>query len=128
MGTSIAYVESEFYMSSSNFYDAVQIANEVFKGQYELGCIEDLLDELGFEAEEYDYSGDIITLDWTGNQYKYSDETLKVFNVIAPYVRKGSYIHMYDEDGVHFRWYFDGKNCIEQPARYVFDEIGEEED
>jgi hypothetical protein len=43
-------------------------------------------------------------------------EQPEMFNIIAPVVEKGSYIECSGEDGLFWRYYFDGKRCVEQDA------------
>lgn len=39
-----------------------------------------------------------------------------LFEAIGPYVKEGSFIQMSGEDGAVWRWYFTGKECINQSA------------
>jgi len=39
-----------------------------------------------------------------------------LFQVIAPYVKEGSYIQMCGEDNSMWRWTFNGKECVEIQA------------
>jgi len=57
----------------------------------------------------------------TFNGEKLGDDAI-LFNAIAPYVEKGSYIEMQGEDGSRWRWVFDGKKCKEVTAKISFDE------
>lgn len=58
-----------------------------------------------------DGDGNITGLDLEGERNHEEDVW---FNLIAPFVEKGSYIEMCGEDMMRWRWYFDGKRCIEQ--------------
>lgn len=49
-------------------------------------------------------------------------DDLILFEAIAPYVKKGSYIEMAGEDGARWKWVFDGKTCSEKRGRTVYDE------
>ncbi len=51
---------------------------------------------------------DVTDIQFTGEKIG-DDETL--FNAIAPFVEKGSYIQMSGEDGESWRWVFNGKTC-----------------
>jgi hypothetical protein len=44
-----------------------------------------------------------------------------LFSAIAPFVTKGSYIIMRGEDGCVWRWFFDGKRCLEQSGTVTFE-------
>ena len=44
-----------------------------------------------------------------------------LFDAIAPWVKKGSYIEMHGEDGAIWRWTFDGEKCIEKSAKITFE-------
>ena len=83
--------------------------------------LEDALDAWGWEAEDAVLSGwdgvDIVDIRHAGE--KLGDD-LVLFDAIAPFVESGSYIHMCGEDGTNWRWYFDGKTCVEQPGGIVF--------
>lgn len=68
-----------------------------------------------------------VILDKEGNigglsfyREKLGDDEI-LFNAIAPYVKKGSFIEMIGEDGTIWRWQFDGKKMKEITARIVFD-------
>lgn len=65
-----------------------------------------------------DENGDITYLSFDGE--KLGEEEL-LFDVIAPYVKEGSYIVMQGEDNFTWRWYFDGKTYRDQAARIVWD-------
>ncbi len=69
----------------------------------------EILDELGFHDYEYSHvNGDLIGLSYdnkTGNEYDF-------FNVIAPFVKKGSRINWIGEDHKQYQWYFDGKKIV----------------
>lgn len=63
--------------------------------------------------------GHIIDLEWEGE--KSGDDEI-LFDAIAPFVEKGSYIQMIGEDGYRWRWKFDGKKCVEVGSRVVWDD------
>jgi hypothetical protein len=52
---------------------------------------------------------------------KLRDDRL-LFEAIGPFVEAGSFIEMSGEDGTLWRWYFDGKQCVEQLGHVVFGE------
>jgi len=52
---------------------------------------------------------------------KLGDDEL-LFQTIAPYVEPGSYIEMQGEDGLIWRWCFDGKTCTEKTAKIIWED------
>ena len=44
-----------------------------------------------------------------------------LFKAIAPFVEAGGCIEMEGEDGLQWRWLFDGKTCTEQYAKTVWE-------
>lgn len=59
---------------------------------------------------ELDKEGNIVDIYFEGE--KLGDEQI-LFNAIAPFVEKDSYIQMSGEDDSFWRWCFDGKICFE---------------
>lgn len=53
------------------------------------------------------------------NGEKLGDEQV-LFEAIASYVEKDSYIAMVGEDGDNWRWYFNGEACEEQKGKVVY--------
>ena len=68
---------------------------------------------------ESDASGNINSIHFDGE--KLGDD-LVLFEAIAPYVKKGSFIEMGGEDGYIWRWVFNGKDCVKKAARMVFED------
>ena len=58
--------------------------------------------------------GDVYWINFDGD--KYGGDELVFLNAIAPGVKKDSYIEMEGEEGERWKWYFDGKTCIEHYA------------
>jgi len=54
--------------------------------------------------------GDVIGVDFAGE--KAGDDDI-LFNAIAPFVERGSYIEMEGEDRMVWKWKFDGRRCKE---------------
>jgi hypothetical protein len=44
-----------------------------------------------------------------------------LFDTIAPFVKAGSFIEMDGEDGMKWRWYFDGEKCVEQSGKVTWE-------
>jgi hypothetical protein len=99
-GSHYSWVHDDEYLSARTLEEALVVWGWMpeFDGQGNIGDITDLM----FERE------------------KIGDEDV-LFNAIAPYVKRGSYICMTGEDGEQWRWYFDGKRCVQQTGRVVYD-------
>jgi hypothetical protein len=67
------------------------------------------------EIDAYD---NVTISEFTGE--KLGDDEL-LFQAIAPYVDKDSFIQMQGEDGSIWRWVFDGNNVEEIQAKLVFE-------
>jgi len=68
--------------------------------------------KLRWETEEYqDDEGNIIDIEFYGEKLGGDEEY--ILNAIAPFVKAGSYIEMYGEDGNIWRWAFNGEKCEE---------------
>jgi len=80
------------------------------KGFVNATTLEEAMDEWRWEIQKDD-KGNVNDICFTGE--KLGDDEI-VFDAIAPYVEKGSTIEMMGEDGVLWRWLFDGKKCREQ--------------
>lgn len=61
---------------------------------------------------------DVIEIEFTGE--KLGDDKI-LFDAIAPYVEKGSFIEMHGEDGARWKWVFNGKTCEEKIGRVVYE-------
>ena len=66
---------------------------------------------------ELDSAGNAVGISFQGE--KLGDDQV-LFNAIAPWVKKGSYIQMQGEDGSIWRWTFNGKTCVEKAAKISF--------
>lgn len=63
-------------------------------------------------------SGDIEEIEFTGEK---AGDDFVLFDAIASFVEKGSFIEMVGEDGEMWRWLFDGKHCSEQKAKITYE-------
>ena len=77
--------------------------------------LEAILAELGFEAIT-DSDGNITYLTYDS---KTGDEEY-FFDALAPYIRAESTMDWSGEDGVHWRWYFDGRTMHTLEGRIVY--------
>lgn len=71
---------------------------------------------------ETNSAGDIIDITFVGE--KLGDEHI-LFAALAPFVTAGSYIEASLGDGYLFRWYFNGKECIDQTPNITWPETEE---
>ena len=75
--------------------------------------LRDAVERWGWDLEE-DSSGDIINI---GCNNEKLGEDLKLFEAIAPFVTRGSFIEMTGDEASHWRWVFNGKTCVEKHAK-----------
>jgi hypothetical protein len=57
-----------------------------------------------------DFNGNVAGI---GFEHEKIGEEMKLFELIAPFVEKGSYLDMAGEDGANWRWSFNGQTCKE---------------
>jgi len=79
--------------------------------------VKDALDAWRWELS-FDEKGNIDDIQFEGEK---AGNEYGLFNVIAPYVKSGSYIQMHGEEGEIWRWIFNGKSCNEVDANIDFD-------
>jgi hypothetical protein len=72
-----------------------------------------------WEAEVEGPSGDVTDISFRGE--KLGDDEL-FFQVIAPFVEKGSFVEMSGDDNGRWRWFFDGYTVLDQTAKVTYDE------
>jgi len=65
-----------------------------------------------------DQNGNIFDIFFEGERL---GDDIILFEAIAPYVRKGSFIEMNGEEGERFKWIFDGKECIRKYAKITYE-------
>lgn len=92
-----------------NIYDEDSILNAK--------TLNEALNEISWDTEEDD-KGNITYMRFDGE--KLGDEGV-IFDAIAPYVKKGSFIEMGGEDSHIWRWVFNGKKCVEKDAVLKWD-------
>lgn len=79
--------------------------------------LEEALEICDFEIV-YDEDGNICDIGWIGECLGDHDDIL---SVIAPYVEEDSYIHMYGDDGEHWRWCFKDNRCYIKTPKLVWE-------
>lgn len=84
---------------------------------HELNDLATILKEWRWKPKFKD--GDIVGLEFQGEKYG-SDNFL--WQAIAPFVTKGSFITMKGEDGAKWKWSFDGVTVKEVGSETIFDD------
>lgn len=82
--------------------------------------LEDILASFGWIVETVDKQGNITDIYFDLECLGDEDEW---FDVIAPYVRKGSWLAMEGEDGDIWCYYFDGSHCTTHEGCITFPSI-----
>lgn len=75
--------------------------------------LRDAVEVWGWDLEE-DSSDDIIDIHFNGEKL---GEDLTLFETLAPFVTKGSFIEMTGDEASHWRWVFNGKTCVKKQAK-----------
>ena len=105
MGYYVSMTNVKFFMAEVNKYHAYRafkaspLAADV---REPIHSVEDALNAFGYIAEN-DAEDNIIGLEYNGEKLGYAE---KLFEIIAPYVRSGSFIEMMGEDHSVWRWVF----------------------
>lgn len=89
----------------------------VEQGFEKLTTLKDILEEWRWEPR-IDVEGNIWDLVFTGQ--KYVDDNI-LFEALAPYIQKGSWIEFLGEDGSLFRFTFDGVSMKEIFAQITWE-------
>lgn len=118
MSYSMSQMDSCFHMKNENLIKAKKalLSTGNFKG---FRTFFDIMLETGWTFELDEDENVISIQDDSG--YLRSDQN-KLFDLIAPFVEKGSYIQMFGEDGSIWRWVFDGTECNEIYPTIIWDE------
>ncbi|MHB1611988.1 MAG: hypothetical protein ACYCOU_19240 [Sulfobacillus sp.] len=99
----LAEQKTSFKWVDSNFAQASTVA--------------EILEAWRWEGEFDPITGDLTDIHFIGE--KLGDEEI-LFQALAPFVDKESFIEMEGEDGDLWRWTFDGQQMIEQVARITW--------
>ena len=128
MGCYMQITESNFTVKKGNFDEVVKVVKSLVKDEGSLDWVnlEEVLDAkdifevmakcrwtVGASTEK----GDVDYIDFDGE--KLGDDLI-LFETIAPFVEKDSYIQMTGEDNSMWRWVFDGNACTESYADIVW--------
>lgn len=101
--TPVGYNVQHFAWISPNFHEIQDFVEMLREWRWDLAM---------------DITNNVLGIHFVGEKMG-ADELL--FDTIAPWVEKGSYIEMQGEDGNIWRWVFDGKHCHEKYAKLSFD-------
>jgi hypothetical protein len=132
MGTCIYQGDSRFFIATQDVaqvYRALRdwatrrgdqglgwaFAEDVFQG----ANAQEVLTALRWEPS-IDEVGNIVGVRFRGEK---SGSEADFFQAIARFVKPGSCLNMYSEYGRHWRWVFNGLDCVEQEGRVVYDPV-----
>jgi hypothetical protein len=90
-----------------NFFVPAEYAGKVMKKMNDYGY-----------SVELDDDGNIIDADFPGDKLVYGEK--EMFQAIAPYVKDGSFLEMFGEDGSRWRQVFKNGTCKEIVAKTVW--------
>ena len=122
MGYGMHLHDNEFFMKEEDKKSALHSLKKMVPGKYRWTHTDDFKDAHSFgEAMEAwrwaiheDDDGNVDDIEFEGEN---AGDDLVMFKVIAPFVKKGSYIEMVGEEGDRWRWVFDGGMCEEVKAK-----------
>ncbi|MGN0005322.1 MAG: hypothetical protein ACI37Z_05070 [Candidatus Gastranaerophilaceae bacterium] len=118
----ITQQKSKFTIKKENILPCLNAFNKEFNKNFT--DIAEVFDEQGFDVHSCDAfnispieNSGISRIEFMSENYGEIDG---FFNTIAPYVEKNSFIEFAGEDGRYFRFFFDGKQVIEEDAIITF--------
>jgi len=122
MGYCIEQRDSKFFIDKKYFNEAlVAVKSLAGKKMYDDDYLnaDSLADAIGEWRWDVtiDTSGNIVDIEFLGE--KLGDDKI-LFDVLAPFVKTGSYIEIQGEDGELWRWVFDGEKCNEVYAEITW--------
>ena len=127
MRCEVSFAGSEFYISEKDKYPAYQAIRKQFVGaQWLQTChsIEDMLLKFGVIVIT-DIDDNIVEVRNIDYEKLHTCILKTIFAAIAPYIKEGSFIHLYDSDGTHWRWVFKDAKCIYVKATLTWKETEE---
>lgn len=123
MGYDVSNRGGRFFLGQSKSSDAAKALRK-----YRVSCgydcdksesLVDILNDLCWRAE-IDDAGNIVDL-YLNDERLGDEETF--FEVLAPFVKPGSFIALEGEDGYIWCFYFDGRHCTQHHGVIVFPDI-----
>ena len=128
MGYNIEFRGSEFFMAMADLPKAL-LAIQLLRGRethdtfawidkdfWKVDRFDLMMEEWRYPVG-YDSEGNVTSVGFEGE--KLGDEEY-LFEAIAPFVKAGSYIEMYGEEGHIWRWIFDGRTVREHTGSVSF--------
>lgn len=125
MGYCARLDDAKFFIAEENKYEAYRkLKKDLYdvNGVQKARCLEDVLKVYGFDSW-LDSDDNICDIDFIGD--KLWDEEI-LFNLLAPFVKDGSYIEMFGEDGERWRWTFNNGQFKTITAKVVWEDNDEE--
>ena len=105
MGYGISLNQVRFFIAEKDKYAAYKAFKQsslAEKTGEPIRCIEEALEYFGY-APENDADDNIVDLEHT---FKNLGNEEELFSIIAPYVKDGSFIEVFGDDGELWRWVF----------------------
>ena len=123
MGYNISLRESNFFLDKRDFDLALQSLKSYYETRFKRRFnqhqfLGNALESLSWHCS-FDAKGNINKLSWWGEK---SGDDYNILDSIAPYVKSGSYIEMFGEDGEIWRWIFKDGRCKEITPKIVWEE------
>lgn len=122
MGYCMRQEDHLFFINVADLHDlakACRKACEKVNFRVEFENIYQFFEDLYWELVP-DIEGNIHAIFHTGEKMYKEDE---LFEVIAPYVKSGSFIEMNGEDGYKWRWVFKYNKCNKVEPNIIWPEI-----
>ena len=121
MSYNIIQQDTQFFMDKSNLDTACQVLRSAADYKWfdmnNVCSLENAVYQFGWSLE-FDDDGNVNFIE---HVLECAGEEDRLFEVIAPYVKTGSYIQMIGEDDAIWRWFFDGEHCIKQQPTIIWD-------
>jgi hypothetical protein len=125
MGYHMTQRDARFHLPRRHFKAALKAVRQLFSAPiYDSAdnptrqrSLLRVLPVLGWEVEQDVKTRDIVSILFAGEK---AHEDLELFKVLAPFVKRGSFIAMVGEDGCLWRWWFTGQSVREQYGRVVY--------
>lgn len=120
MGYCITQTDNKFSIKLENQKAALKATRELAKSKDNFHWVHaadfnraksigEVLEAWSYEAE-FDLDGNITGINFSAEKLGADKE---LFDAIAPFVEKDSFIEMSGEDGTTWRWIFNGTTCAE---------------
>jgi hypothetical protein len=122
MGYYIYLQDYKFCITEDNIPLAHQAVINVFQLQHKYNTPQDFVNMLELNFDWYaglNEVGDISMITCDGG-IKFRDSDV-LFETLAPYVNRGSFLEIEDSEGGRWKWGFDGKGMLEHSAHIVYD-------